>query len=55
VANFLEDLEASTFIEDFHPPAPPEGTESLVDEELVPPVVWAFPMSLKLKDPEDRK
>lgn len=55
VANFLEDLESSTFIEDFHPPAPPEGSESLIDEELVPSVVWAFPMSLKLKDPEERK
>lgn len=55
VANFLEDLEASSFIEDFHPPAPPEGSESLNDEELVPSVVWAFPMSLKLKSPEDRK
>lgn len=55
VANFLEDLEASSFIEDFHPPAPPEGSESLIDEELVPSVVWAFPMSLKLKSPEERK
>jgi len=55
VANFLEDLEASSFIDDFYPPAPPEGSESLIDEELDPAVVWAFPLSLKLKDPEDRK
>ncbi len=54
VANFLEDLESSTFIEDFQPPSPPEGTQTLVDETLVPPVAWAFPMSLSLKSPEDR-
>jgi Tfp pilus assembly protein PilN len=39
VANFLEDLERSPFIEDFLPPAPPEGTQTLVDNELIPPVV----------------
>lgn len=55
VANFLEDVEASPFIEDFDPPAPPEGSESLVDEELVPSTVWAFPLSLKLKSAEERK
>ena len=55
VANFLEDLERSSFIEDFFPPAPPEGTESVVDEELYPPVVWAFPLSLDLKSPEERQ
>lgn len=55
VANFLEDLENSSFIEDFLPPAPPEGSESVVDEELYPPVVWAFPLSLDLKKPEERQ
>jgi Tfp pilus assembly protein PilN len=55
VANFLEDVENSPFISDFHPPAPPEGTQTLVDKELVPPVVWAFPLSLTIKSPEDRK
>jgi hypothetical protein len=54
VANFLEDLETSAFIDDFERPAPPEGTQTLVDETLVPPVAWAFPMSLSLKGPEDR-
>ncbi len=54
VANFLEDLEASAFIEDFHPPAPPEGTESQTDTELMPPVVWAFPLSVEIK-PRDGK
>jgi len=54
VANFLEDLETSAFIDDFERPAPPEGTQTLIDETLVPPVAWAFPMSLSLKGPEDR-
>ena len=54
VANFLEDLESSAFIGDFQPPAPPEGTQTLQDETLVPPVVWAFPLSLSLKSPEER-
>ncbi|HUR26794.1 MAG TPA: hypothetical protein VM509_01295 [Planctomycetota bacterium] len=49
VANFLEDVERSPFIQDFNPPAAPEGTQTLVDKELVPAVVWAFPMSLTLK------
>lgn len=55
VANFLEDLEGSPFISDFHPPAPPEGTQSLIDEDLVPSIVWAFPLSLSLKGPEERQ
>jgi Tfp pilus assembly protein PilN len=54
VANFLEDLEASPFVSDFQPPAPPEGTQTLTDETLMPPVAWSFPLSLSLKSPEDR-
>jgi hypothetical protein len=54
VANFLEDLETSAFVDDFEKPSPPEGTQTLVDETLVPPVAWAFPMSLSLKGPEER-
>jgi Tfp pilus assembly protein PilN len=54
VANFLEDLETSSFIKDFQPPAPPEGTQTLVDETLIPPVAWSFPLSLTLKSPEER-
>jgi hypothetical protein len=54
VANFLEDLETSTFITDFQPPAPPEGTQTLVDETLVPSVAWSFPLSLTLKSTEER-
>ncbi len=55
VATFLEDLENSPFIEDFLPPAPPEGTQTLVDKELIPAEVWAFPLSLDLKSAEERK
>lgn len=55
VANFLEDVENSPFISDFHPPAPPEGSESIVDEELMPAVVWAFPLELDLKTAEERQ
>lgn len=50
VANFLDDIEDSTFIEDFYPPAPPEGSETLNDPELMPALVWAFPLSIELKD-----
>jgi Tfp pilus assembly protein PilN len=53
VANFLEDLERSPFIQDFSPPAPPEGTQTIVDKELVPAVVWNFPLSLSLKSKEE--
>jgi hypothetical protein len=54
VANFLEDLESSTFVSDFQPPAPPEVTQTLVDETLVPSVAWAFPLALNLKTTEER-
>jgi len=54
VANFLEDVENSPFLSDFHPPAAPEGTQTLVDKELVPPVVWAFPLALTIRSPEER-
>lgn len=54
MANFLEDVEKSSFLSDFQPPAPPEGTQTLVDETLVPSVAWAFPLSLTLKSPEER-
>lgn len=55
VANFLEDLESSAFIQDFNPPAPPEGTQTVRDEDLYPPVVWAFPLTLDLRDREASK
>jgi len=54
IANFLEDLEKSPFIEDFEPPAAPEGSQSNVDKELIPPVVWSFPLQLNLKNFETR-
>jgi len=55
VANFLDDLEASSFAKGFNPPAPPEGSQSKVDEELIPSEVWSFPVELSLKSPEERK
>ena len=55
VANYLEDLEESSFAKGFNPPAPPEGSQSKVDEELVPSEVWSFPVELSLKSPEERK
>jgi Tfp pilus assembly protein PilN len=52
VANFLEDMEKSDFMEDFLPPSPPEGTQTEEDPELVPSVVWNFPLALQLKSKE---
>ncbi|MFO1011458.1 MAG: hypothetical protein U1F29_15430 [Planctomycetota bacterium] len=54
IANFLEDLEASPFISDFQPPAPPEGSQAMVDETLVPSTAWSFPLSVTLKSAEER-
>jgi Tfp pilus assembly protein PilN len=54
IANFLEDIEKSPFIEEFEPPAAPEGSQSNVDKELIPAVVWSFPMQLNLKSFETR-
>ena len=55
VANFLEDIEQSPFLDDFRPPAPPEGSQNTKDEGLVPSEVWSFPLELDLKSPEERK
>jgi Tfp pilus assembly protein PilN len=55
IANFLEDVERSPFIEEFLPPAPPAGTQSNEDKELIPARVWSFPLQLNLKTPEERK
>ena len=55
VANFLEDVEGSEFVADFFPPAPPEGTQKAKDIELIPAEVWAFPLALDLRSPEERK
>lgn len=54
VANFLEDLEQSPFSEGFSPPAPPEGSQSSVDEELIPHEVWSFPLELHLLPAETK-
>ena len=50
VANFLDDIEESSFIEDFYAPEPAEGSKALTDEELMPAVVWAFPLTIELKE-----
>jgi len=55
VANFLEDVEASEFIKDFRPPAPPQGSQSSVDANLIPAEVWSFPLQLDLRAPEERE
>ena len=52
VAAFLDDLEASPFGREVGAPAPPEGSVSLLDSELDPPVVWSFPLQLSLKAEE---
>ena len=54
VANFLEDLEASPFAADFYPPAPPEGSQSSVEKDLLPAEVWSFPLELDLRAPAER-
>ncbi|MCZ6596135.1 MAG: hypothetical protein O7B99_00690 [Planctomycetota bacterium] len=54
VANFLEDIENSPLLEDFNPPAPPDGSLQMRDEDLMPPQVWSFPVVMTLKAPELR-
>jgi len=54
VANFLEDIEADEFSYDFLPPAPPEGSQSKVDEDLIPSQVISFPLDMALRAPKDR-
>ena len=53
VADFLDDLEASPFGREVGIPAPPEGSVSLVDSELDPPVVWSFPLQVSLSAEEE--
>lgn len=55
IANFLEDIERSPFIEEFLPPAPPAGTQSSEDKELLPAVVWSFPLQIEIKTLEQRQ
>lgn len=54
VANFIEDVEESEFALDFFKPAPPEGSQSSIDENLMPAAVWSFPLELALRAPEER-
>ena len=55
VADFLDDLESSPFGSQFEAPLPPEGSVSLVDSELDPPVVWSFPLQVSLLGEEERR
>lgn len=55
VANFLDDVERSTFCEDFNRPAPPEGSQSSKDEGLMPSEIFNFPLEATLKAPEERR
>jgi Tfp pilus assembly protein PilN len=49
VANFLDDITQSPFLEGFDAPAPPAGSESITDDKLVPAVVWGFPLKIQMK------
>ena len=55
VANFFDDIEASDLMLDFGKPASPEGSVSSEDAELIPSVVFSFPLNMALKSPEDRQ
>jgi len=54
VANFFDDIEASELMDDFGRPAPPEGSVSSEDPEMIPSRVFSFPLEMALKDPEER-
>jgi hypothetical protein len=54
VANFLEDVEFSPLAAYFQRPAPPQGRVSSEDKELIPSIVYDFPLTLQLKDPKER-
>jgi Tfp pilus assembly protein PilN len=54
VANFLEDLESSSFLLDFEKPAAPEGSVSSVDPELTPSASFSFPLALTMKSTDER-
>ncbi len=54
VANFLDDVQESTFQADFNAPESVEGSQASYDEELVPAEVWSFPFELTLLPPEER-
>jgi hypothetical protein len=57
VAVFLGDIadpEVSEFIKDFTMPAWPEGTQSSKDDELIPSEVWAFPLQVGIRSPQER-
>ena len=54
VANFFDDIVASRLMDDFGQPAPPQGTVSSEDTELIPSKFFSFPLEMALKDPKER-
>jgi hypothetical protein len=48
ITNFLDDLTESPFLDGFDVPALPAGSESVTNDELVPAVVWAFPLKINM-------
>lgn len=57
VANFLEDVEdlsLSRFIDTFHKPSSPEGTQNPPDPDLIPSEVWSFPFAVEILGPDER-
>jgi Tfp pilus assembly protein PilN len=55
IGNFLDELSVSSFMDDFHAPGDPEGSEAITNDELMPPVIWDFPLTVDLKSVEDRQ
>ena len=57
VANFLADIEdprLSSFMAVFYKPGSPEGSLNDTDSTLIPPVNWAFPLTLEFRSPDER-
>lgn len=48
ITNFLDDVTESPFLDGFDVPALPAGSESVTNDELVPAVVWAFPLKINM-------
>lgn len=55
VANFLEDVENSSFGFGFSKPQPPAGSASEPDETLIPSVVFNFTLGLDLLPADERQ
>lgn len=54
---FLEDIgdpELTSLMGIFYKPAAPEGSINPPDDRLIPALNWSFPLTLKLRSPEER-